>query len=66
LSGRFANLDDKVVLPEGAFDIVYLSNQVRLTNFVPIPEPPAAMYAASALIAVVVTRIYLTRRTGSC
>jgi hypothetical protein len=62
LSGRFANLDDKVVLPEGAFDIVYQSNQVRLTNFVPIPEPPAAMYAASALIAVIVTRIYLTRR----
>jgi hypothetical protein len=64
LSGRFANLNDKVVLPEGAFDIDYGSNQVRLTNFVPIPEPSAAVYAMSALVALVVTRILLTRRAG--
>ena len=64
LSGRFANLNDKVVLAEGAFDIIYQSNQVRLTNFVPIPEPSSAVYAISALIAVVVTRIVLTRRAG--
>jgi hypothetical protein len=61
-SGRFSNPHDKVILAEGAFDILYDTTQVRLMNFEAIPEPGTIVLAITTLIALAVLRVRDVRR----